>query len=167
MKEAVVRPAREGDVEGVYAATYESWQSAYAGILDEEHHRSMQPPDEGVPESQRDWLETVIDHEAMDSVVAVADGAVAGFAELVWAPEHAREFVADDEAGLRALYLRPAYQGRGIGSRLLEAGLERLPDGVSAGPGHCYSSLWYTHSGYSSPFSSNVVDPARSNSRAS
>ena len=136
-----VRPARSADIEGIYRVTYASWNAAYAGILPDEFLESMPSPSEGVPDDQRERLETCVDGERMTELVAVDDGEsegegegtgdVVGFAEFVWAPEHTGAFVGEDEAGLRALYLDPDYQRRGIGTRLLERGLGALPKRLS------------------------------------
>ena len=133
MGDVRIRPARVDDVEGIYRVTYASWNTTYAGILPDEFLESMQSPTAGVPDDRRSWLETVVDGDRMAELVAVdADaGDVVGFAEFVWASDHTREFVGEDEAGLRALYLHPGYRRRGIGTRLLERGLDRLPGRLS------------------------------------
>lgn len=57
---------------------------------------------------------------------------VVGFGQFVHHPGLSKPFVGDDETGLRALYVEPDRQGEGIGSKLLEAGVARLPSGTHA-----------------------------------
>lgn len=134
MSEITVRRARRGDIDDIYAVTYASWQDTYADILPDDFLESMQPPAAGVPDDQRDWLETAIAHDGVTEFVATdddngtdGDGTVVGFAETIWATEHTRDIVDDSDAGLRALYLDPDYHHRGIGTRLLERAVETLP----------------------------------------
>lgn len=55
------------------------------------------------------------------------DGAVSGFVAFDWLPARTGRFVDDEEAMLSALYVDPDRWHEGVGTRLLETGLERLP----------------------------------------
>lgn len=45
---------------------------------------------------------------------------------FIWHPDFVGSHVTDGEAQLRTLYVQPDHWGRGIGTRLLEVGIERL-----------------------------------------
>jgi len=86
-----------------------------------------------VPAVDGDRLEQCHEYYAAHDdrvLVAELDGAVRNSASFRW--EETRPFVGPDEAGLKEIYVRPDYWGEGIGSGLLERGLELLPGDVEA-----------------------------------
>lgn len=125
-----VRPATPSDVEGIYATTYRAWQAAYDGVVSASILDGMASPDAGPPPDRSEWLRTVIGAEEMAELVAVEGDAVLGFAEFLWDAAYTRGFVSSDGVELGAIYVDPDRWGEGIGTRLLERGIEELPDGV-------------------------------------
>jgi len=115
------------DVRELARAHGLAWRRAYDGIL---------PNDaiEEVPvELEGDGLERWYEHYAAHDdrvLVADVDGTVRGYAFFRW--EETKPFVGPDEAGLKEIYVHPDYWGQGIGSVLLERGLELLPPDVEA-----------------------------------
>lgn len=69
---------------------------------------------------------------APDTVVLVAerDEAVVGWLSTTWHPERIKEYTTAGEADIRTLYVDPDEQGKGVGTALLEAALERVPASV-------------------------------------
>jgi len=61
----------------------------------------------------------------------VQDQAVRGDIYLRWGDE-TKAFVNEEEAGLKEIYTHPDYWGEGIGTSLLQHGLDLLPDSISA-----------------------------------
>lgn len=139
-----VRPARSlREFRAALAVNAATWRDAYVDILPAEVLDAV-----GVPEADelreryetangddRTFLVAVDDTAADDLAVdvdgagdAVADTGVVGFAEFLWNPADTKEFVTDDDVGLRAIYVHPERQGEGVGSELLAAGLDRVPD---------------------------------------
>jgi ribosomal protein S18 acetylase RimI-like enzyme len=55
---------------------------------------------------------------------------VRGFADFRWGETETKAFVGDNEAEVRAIYVEPDYWGEGIGTVLLEQGIEQFPDKV-------------------------------------
>lgn len=68
-----------------------------------------------------------VQHRSAPVFVATRDDQVRGFAELRWGQDETEGFVSPVDAELKALYVHPEDWGRGIGSRLLEAGLFAVP----------------------------------------
>ena len=62
--------------------------------------------------------------------VAVVDGTVRGFVDVRWGAENTKSFVGPDEADVKAIYVHPDWWGDGVGTALLERGLDALPDRV-------------------------------------
>jgi ribosomal protein S18 acetylase RimI-like enzyme len=116
-----------GDVRGVASVHGESWRAAYEGLLPEEFLRdvSVDPSEEAVDE----WAARLRSNEA-GIRVAVDDGTVRGFADVRWGDVETKSFVGARDAELKAIYVDPEYWGRGVGTRLLEAALDLLPDDV-------------------------------------
>lgn len=59
--------------------------------------------------------------------MAEVDGEVVGFAQFVWDADATEAFVGEGGAMLQSLYVLPERWGEGVGTRLLEAGIDRLP----------------------------------------
>lgn len=102
------------DIKQVQAVAKNSWNSTYEGIIPRE--------------IQDSFLETAYNDEMMlrryqNSIVLVAkyDEIVIGFANF--------SKVSNGKSELAAIYLLPQYQGKGIGSSLLQEGISIL-DGV-------------------------------------
>ena len=47
-----------------------------------------------------------------------------------WGAENTKSFVGPDEADLKAIYVHPDWWGEGVGTALLDRGLDALPDRV-------------------------------------
>ena len=106
IREMSVRDA--GAVEGV---ARETWADAYAGIIPEDTQRAFLERAYSAASLARRMEEGVF-------LVAESDGEVVGFADFSQGPGAVK---------LAAIYVRPEAQGRGLGTRLLLAGLERFP----------------------------------------
>jgi ribosomal protein S18 acetylase RimI-like enzyme len=122
-----IRAAVPADVEAIHHVSVASCRAAYEDVLDDDAFlRRVDDP------SRVDALRARLDDAGSDGslvyLVAV-DERVVGFLQLVSGsrrPEH----VAEDAAYLKSLYVHPDRWRDGIGSRLLDAGLARAPDGL-------------------------------------
>lgn len=117
----------EDDVQEFARAHGLAWRAAYDDVLPESVISEV--PVEIAGERLSEWY----DRYAPDSdrvLVAEVDGVVRGYAYFRW--EETKPFVGPGEAGLKEIYVHPEYWGEGIGTALLERGLELLPAGVSA-----------------------------------
>lgn len=113
-----IRDMTEADAEGKGYVHYQSWKETYTGLMDERilAARSLERCQEMARRHPENTL-VLLDRENGDRV--------AGFACFL--PE-AREFVTVPGASeVTAIYLLAEYQGLGLGRRLMEACLERLP----------------------------------------
>jgi GNAT superfamily N-acetyltransferase len=109
-----VRPARAADagqLADVYAA---SWREAYSGIIPAVTLERM------IVRRGAGWWRDILSRRAV--LVLDVDGTVAGYASF--APARGRSHPSAAE--VQELYLRPEYQGIGLGVRLFSATLKRI-----------------------------------------
>lgn len=112
-----IRQAELADAEAISAIHMAAWKGAYAGIIP---HRALRIMLErrGVA-----WWTRAI-QRSTQVLVADVGGVVAGYATL--GPNRARQLQQKGE--VYELYIRPEYQGFGLGSRLLAAARRSLVD---------------------------------------
>ena len=108
----LIRDAQLSDREAIQSVAQKTWHHTYEGLIP--------------LEIQNDFLQTAYSDKAMHHritntqlVVAQWDQEVVGFANV---------FLNEQGAELGAIYIYPEYQGRGIGSELLKAGIDRVPN---------------------------------------
>jgi GNAT superfamily N-acetyltransferase len=109
-----VRTARAsdaGDLSDVYAS---AWREAYSGIIPALTLERM------IVRRNARWWRDVMRRRAI--LVLDVDGAVSGYA--TFAPASGRNHAGAAE--IQELYLRPEYQGIGLGVRLFSAALKRV-----------------------------------------
>ena len=130
-----IRPLRgRPDARGVLRVNRAAWRAAYAHIVsDEVLSRLAEAP---TADDVDRWYGQLDVAEA-DGRVLVADrksaGApdVVGYAYVRWGDD-TKEFVGEDEAGLKELYVAPDYWREGVGSALLERVVVAARDAASA-----------------------------------
>jgi ribosomal protein S18 acetylase RimI-like enzyme len=123
-----IRAATPSDTEPIRQVSARSCRAAYEGILDDESLiEGMEDP--SVAEDIGDFLDETSEDDHVIYLVATDAGGVRGFAQLL-VGEHAPDPVAAEAAYLKSLYVDPDDWGEGIGSDLLDAGIERLPDWI-------------------------------------
>lgn len=117
----VVRPATVEDAEVIGEIHVEGWQSSYAALLPADYLSGLD-----VERKQQMWTEVLSDPGQRGwTFVAEVDGLVVGFL----AAAGSRDPDTSKDAGeIRALYLRDASKGRGVGAALLRAALQRLTE---------------------------------------
>lgn len=112
MKDTEIRAMRPEDCRGKAHVHHQSWQESYRGIVDGGYLASM----------TEEKCAAIAERHPEDTVVAIADGQVVGFA--CWSP--CRDEDLPDAGELQALYLLKPYQGRGIGRALADRCMEEL-----------------------------------------
>lgn len=110
-----IRRAAEKDAEAIAGIHEESWRGAYAGIIPHKVLTTM------INRRGSAWWANAIRRASAVLVVEVGDE-IAGYATL--GRNRARELPQQGE--IYELYLRPEYQGVGLGTRLFAAARERL-----------------------------------------
>ena len=129
-----VRGASPDDSRAIGEVHVDAWRAAYRGIMPEEYLRSLRAADR-----TRMWRLLLDDSPAEREVlVAVADGAVGGFAAFgVEAAPHTRPLAGE----LYALNVSPRWWRSGMGRSLLDAAITRL-----AALGYGSAVLWVASS---------------------
>jgi GNAT superfamily N-acetyltransferase len=109
-----VRPGRASDaaeLAEVYAA---AWREAYSGIIPAITLQHM------IARRSAPWWRDVLKRRSV--LVLDVGGVVAGYATFAPAPTRGQPAAAE----VQELYLRPEYQGIGLGARLFGAALKRV-----------------------------------------
>jgi ribosomal protein S18 acetylase RimI-like enzyme len=110
-----IRRAVPRDAEQIADVHHQAWQGAYAGIIP---HRALTAM---INRRGSAWWANAIQRAATVLVVEIG-GKIAGYATV--GRNRARELPQQGE--IYELYLRPEYQGVGLGSRLFTAAREKL-----------------------------------------
>ncbi len=110
-----IRKAEPQDAAAIADVHYAAWKGAYAGIIPYRALNSM------ISRRGRNWWANAIRRAATVLVVEVG-GEVAGYATL--GRNRARELPQQGE--IYELYLKPEYQGIGLGTRLFDAARQML-----------------------------------------
>lgn len=121
-----IRPAEPPDSAAIRRVSAGSCRAAYEGFLDDETLiETMEDP--AMTGRIREKLAEVQNDDRVVYLVATRDGDVRGFIQLLTG-DRAPDRTDPDEAYLQSLYVHPTCWGEGIGSNLLAAGIERLPE---------------------------------------
>ncbi|TIV70348.1 MAG: GNAT family N-acetyltransferase [Mesorhizobium sp.] len=112
-----IRKADPRDAIAIAEVHQEAWRGAYCGIIP---HRTLAAM---INRRGPDWWANAIRRAATVLVVEIG-GTIAGYATI--GKNRARELRQQGE--IYELYLRPEYQGIGLGSRLFKAARTRLAD---------------------------------------
>jgi ribosomal protein S18 acetylase RimI-like enzyme len=128
-----VRPLRaEADIRALTLAHGRAWAAAYEGLLPPRviEQVAVEAPSQERIDAEYERLTGY--GEDRVSVVEDDGGSVRGYAVFRWGSDETKASVRPDEAELKELYVDPDYWGRGFGTALLEAGIERLPDEIES-----------------------------------
>jgi len=112
-----IRKAEPRDAAAIADVHQQAWQGAYAGIIPHRALTSM------INRRGPDWWANAIRRAATVLVIEIG-GRIAGYTTV--GRNRARELRQQGE--IYELYLRPEYQGIGLGSRLFAAARARLAD---------------------------------------
>src|SRR5690606_40311087 len=110
-----IRRAQPSDAEAIAEVHHDAWRGAYAGIIPHKALTTM------INRRGRTWWADAIRRAASVLVVEIG-GEVVGYATL--GRNRARELPQQGE--IYELYVRPEYQGIGLGTRLFAAARDRL-----------------------------------------
>lgn len=128
-----VRPLRDlDDTRALLIAHGRAWEEAYSGIVPE---HAIERVATEAPDHERITAEYDRLTEGGDGVVLVVEddaGSVRGYAVFRWGGAESDGSVRDEEAELKELYVDPACWGEGMGTRLLEVGIEQLPEAIDS-----------------------------------
>ncbi|NGO49604.1 GNAT family N-acetyltransferase [Allomesorhizobium camelthorni] len=112
-----IRRAEPRDAQAIADVHHQAWRGAYAGIIP---HRALNAM---ISRRGGEWWANAIRRSATVLVVEIG-GKVAGYTTV--GRNRARELPQQGE--IYELYLRPEYQGVGLGSRLFAAARQKLAD---------------------------------------
>ena len=109
-----VRPARPADAPGLAEVYATAWREAYSGIIPALTLERM------IVRRGPQWWREIMRKRAL--LVLEVGGAVAGYSSFAPAPGRSHAGAAE----IQELYLKPEYQGIGLGVRLFSAALKRI-----------------------------------------
>jgi ribosomal protein S18 acetylase RimI-like enzyme len=132
-----VRPAADAlDQRAAIAVNNRAWRATYDDVLPAAALGDLSTPDLETLRAADVEMPYALARDGGTFLVADAgdpdagvDGVV-GYAGVLW--ERTRPYVPDDAAELRAVYVDPDHQGGGVGSALLAAAIDAVPDGPAA-----------------------------------
>lgn len=110
-----IRKAAPRDADGIATVHYQAWAGAYSGIIP---HKSLTGM---LNRRGSKWWANAIGKAASILVVEIG-GEIVGYATL--GRNRSRDL--DQGGEIYELYLKPEYQGVGLGTKLFEAARERL-----------------------------------------
>jgi ribosomal protein S18 acetylase RimI-like enzyme len=110
-----IRKALPQDADAIADVHHQAWRGAYAGIIP---HRALNAM---IGRRGVQWWQNAIRRAATVLVIEIG-GKIAGYATV--GRNRARELPQQGE--IYELYLRPEYQGVGLGTRLFSAAREKL-----------------------------------------
>ena len=125
----VRRIAGREDIRAILEVHARAWRAAYSDILPDETIEQVVDSDPDPEHVDDRYSRLWPDRDRV--FVAEADGFVRGYAYFRWGSP-TKPFVEEDEAGLKEIYVDPSWWGQGLGTALLDRGLDRLPDGLDA-----------------------------------
>jgi ribosomal protein S18 acetylase RimI-like enzyme len=122
-----VRPIESvDDLRAAYRINGRAWETAYGDFLPADLvERVATMP---VEDELRDQFESVAEDCYL---VAERDGDVVGYCYARWGDD-TKDFVGENAAGLKELYVDPEYWDKGVGTELLAAAIERIPEKLAA-----------------------------------
>lgn len=110
-----IRKAEPGDAAAIASVHHEAWEGAYSGIIPHGALNAM------LSRRGARWWSNAIRRAASVLVVEI-DGRIVGYATI--GRNRARDLTQEGE--IYELYLRPEYQGVGLGTKLFRAARARL-----------------------------------------
>lgn len=111
-----IRPAEISDAEAISQTHAAAWAYSYAGLIPHKPLREM------IRRRDTRWWESAIRRGTSVIVLDLGDGNVPGY--VTFGLNRARALPQDGE--IYEIYLRPEYQGLGLGSKLFTAARSRL-----------------------------------------
>lgn len=121
-----IRRPSPDDAREVRAAWARAWRAGHREVVSERVLAEV--PVDPSPDAVQRWRDRL--DTWRDRILVADDDGVVGFIQIRL--EETKPFVGDDEADLKELYVHPDRWGEGVGTALLEAGLDRLPADVAA-----------------------------------
>lgn len=117
------------DMRGVLRVHDNAWRAAYAALLPKDVlQEAVGEPSDECAQSAFNHLE----HHTDRFLVAENEATIHGYAYFRWGDDEMKPFVEDGEAYLKEIYVDSAQWGEGIGTALLEHGLDLLPETITA-----------------------------------
>ena len=122
----MIRQSELRDAPAIAAMHVRTWQSAYAGVVDDEYLANL-----SLEARTARWRTTLADPELRSRVyVAVNDEDVI-IGHVSFGPGRDADHSRDGAWEIYSIYVDPAYQGNQYGSQLLRAALRVIPQTVS------------------------------------
>ncbi|MEY2953065.1 MAG: hypothetical protein RLZZ401_1152 [Pseudomonadota bacterium] len=119
MSPVEVRPATLRDAKAIATLHVKVWQEAYVGLLPDEHLQSL-----SVDKRHTLWRDA-IEYSEPQVQVAVVDGEIVGFVGF----DRSRDPKSKPTVGeIWAMYVTPAFWGKGVGLALWDAAREGLDE---------------------------------------
>ena len=115
----IIRRATIGDILQIAKVHVESWQKSFRGIAPQKYLDNL-----SIEKREKAFRERFFDKDYQMFVAETAENKIVGFADFGKGRDDQPEYKSE----LYAIYLLPAFQGKGIGGELFKKGVKDLLD---------------------------------------
>ena len=111
MENIIIRNIKKEDIPEVVEVQINGWKTAYKGIIEDKYLDAMNK-EERIKKRQKDYMQNGF-------IIAELNGDVVGFCRYIYNNSLSTE-VEEADCELTALYVKPEFKYKGIGTKLVD-----------------------------------------------
>ena len=118
MERLLLRKANTSDARGIAKVRVLTWQSTYSGLIPDSYLQNLD-----IEQSTKNWTKRLeSSFQNTQTIVAEMVGVIVGFISV----GQSRDSDASEHGELYTIYVEPSHQGLGVGSKLIQEGIQFL-----------------------------------------